>query len=49
MRLKGTNRISTERTIYVHIRRLRQSLDEYGRKDLVKTVYGYGYRFSLAA
>lgn len=38
-----------ERTIDVHIRRLRQTLEEHGRKDLVQTVHGFGYRFSLAA
>jgi two-component system phosphate regulon response regulator PhoB len=37
-----------ERTIDVHIRRLRKILGEYGREDLVQTVRGFGYRFSLA-
>lgn len=37
-----------ERTIDVHIRRLRKILEEYGREDLVQTVRGFGYRFSLA-
>jgi two-component system phosphate regulon response regulator PhoB len=36
-----------ERTIDVHIRRLRKILSEYGREDLVQTVRGFGYRFSL--
>jgi len=36
-----------ERTIDVHIRRLRRILEEYGREDLVQTVRGFGYRFSL--
>ncbi|MFA5922518.1 MAG: phosphate regulon transcriptional regulator PhoB [Methylococcaceae bacterium] len=36
-----------ERTIDVHIRRLRKILEEYGREDLVQTVRGFGYRFSL--
>lgn len=36
-----------ERTIDVHIRRLRKILAEYGREDLVQTVRGFGYRFSL--
>lgn len=36
-----------ERTIDVHIRRLRKILGEYGREDLVQTVRGFGYRFSL--
>ena len=37
-----------ERTIDVHIRRLRKILEEYGREDLVQTVRGFGYRFSIA-
>jgi two-component system, OmpR family, phosphate regulon response regulator PhoB len=37
-----------ERTIDVHIRRLRKILEEHGREDLVQTVRGFGYRFSLA-
>lgn len=36
-----------ERTVDVHIRRLRKILAEYGRNDLVQTVRGFGYRFSL--
>jgi two-component system, OmpR family, phosphate regulon response regulator PhoB len=36
-----------ERTIDVHIRRLRKILGEYDREDLVQTVRGFGYRFSL--
>jgi two-component system phosphate regulon response regulator PhoB len=36
-----------ERTVDVHIRRLRKILGEYGREDLVQTVRGFGYRFSL--
>ncbi len=36
-----------ERTIDVHIRRLRKILEEYGREELVQTVRGFGYRFSL--
>jgi two-component system phosphate regulon response regulator PhoB len=36
-----------ERTIDVHIRRLRKILTEYGRENLVQTVRGFGYRFSL--
>ncbi len=36
-----------ERTVDVHIRRLRKILSEYGRNDLVQTVRGFGYRFSL--
>lgn len=36
-----------ERTVDVHIRRLRKVLSEHGCGDLVKTVRGFGYRFSL--
>jgi two-component system phosphate regulon response regulator PhoB len=36
-----------ERTIDVHIRRLRKILTEYDRENLVQTVRGFGYRFSL--
>jgi two-component system phosphate regulon response regulator PhoB len=36
-----------ERTIDVHIRRLRKILDEYDRGDLLQTVRGFGYKFSL--
>lgn len=37
-----------ERTVDVHIRRLRKILATYDREDLVQTVRGFGYRFSLA-
>ncbi len=36
-----------ERTVDVHIRRLRKILAEHGRDDLVQTVRGFGYRFSF--
>lgn len=36
-----------ERTVDVHIRRLRKILGKYGKEDLVQTVRGFGYRFSL--
>jgi two-component system phosphate regulon response regulator PhoB len=36
-----------ERTIDVHIRRLRKILEEFGCEDIVQTVRGFGYRFSL--
>jgi two-component system phosphate regulon response regulator PhoB len=35
-----------ERTVDVHIRRLRKILETYGREELVQTVRGFGYRFS---
>jgi len=31
----------------VHIRRLRKILAEVGREELIQTVRGFGYRFSL--
>ncbi|MEN9597432.1 MAG: phosphate regulon transcriptional regulatory protein PhoB [Pseudomonadota bacterium] len=36
-----------ERTVDVHIRRLRKVLENYDREDLVQTVRGFGYRFSV--
>jgi len=36
-----------ERTVDVHIRRLRKILGEHGKEELVQTVRGFGYRFSL--
>lgn len=36
-----------ERTVDVHIRRLRKILAEFDREDLIQTVRGFGYRFSL--
>lgn len=36
-----------ERTIDVHIRRLRKILEAYGRGDLLQTVRGFGYKFSV--
>lgn len=37
-----------ERTVDVHIRRLRKILAEYQREELIQTVRGFGYRFSMA-
>lgn len=36
-----------ERTVDVHIRRLRKILENYGREELIQTVRGFGYRFSI--
>lgn len=36
-----------ERTVDVHIRRLRKILGDFGKEDMVQTVRGFGYRFSL--
>lgn len=42
----GTNVYVEERTVDVHIRRLRKALETYGYDQLVQTVRGAGYRFS---
>ena len=36
-----------ERTVDVHIRRLRKILNKYDRDELIQTVRGFGYRFSV--
>jgi two-component system phosphate regulon response regulator PhoB len=36
-----------ERTVDVHIRRLRKALEPVGKAGLIQTVRGAGYRFSL--
>ena len=45
-RVWGGNVYVEERTIDVHIRRLRKALEEFGHDRLVQTVRGAGYRFS---
>ncbi|HOZ05430.1 MAG TPA: winged helix-turn-helix domain-containing protein, partial [Arenimonas sp.] len=35
-----------ERTVDVHIRRLRKALEPFKLEDMVQTVRGSGYRFS---
>jgi two-component system phosphate regulon response regulator PhoB len=45
----GTQVYVEERTVDVHIRRLRKNLEPYGLKKLVQTVQGRGYRFSRQA
>ena len=35
-----------ERTVDVHIRRLRKLLSNFGKENLIQTVRGFGYRFS---
>lgn len=42
----GTNVFIEERTVDVHIRRLRKALEPFGVDALVQTVRGAGYRFS---
>jgi two-component system, OmpR family, phosphate regulon response regulator PhoB len=44
----GTNVYVEERTVDVHIRRLRMALSPSGHQDLVQTIRGSGYRFSCA-
>jgi two-component system phosphate regulon response regulator PhoB len=45
-RVWGGNVYVVERTIDVHIRRLRKALEEVAMDHLVQTVRGSGYRFS---
>ncbi|MDX1527650.1 MAG: phosphate regulon transcriptional regulator PhoB [Gammaproteobacteria bacterium] len=42
----GSNVYVEERTVDVHIRRLRKALAPFGYDELVQTVHGTGYRFS---
>lgn len=43
----GRNVYIEERTVDVHIRRLRKALEPYGLENFVQTVRGVGYRFSV--
>ena len=45
-RVWGTNVYIEERTVDVHIRRLRKALEPFGAERLLQTVRGAGYRFS---
>jgi two-component system, OmpR family, phosphate regulon response regulator PhoB len=45
----GTNVYIEERTVDVHIRRLRKALEPFGKVHLIQTVRGAGYRFSTRA
>jgi two-component system phosphate regulon response regulator PhoB len=45
-RVWGGNVYVEERTVDVHIRRLRKALDPFGYDKLIRTVRGSGYRFS---
>jgi two-component system phosphate regulon response regulator PhoB len=45
-RIWGGNVYVEERTIDVHIRRLRKALEEFGYDRFIQTVRGSGYRFS---
>ncbi|MBL4942072.1 MAG: phosphate regulon transcriptional regulator PhoB [Colwellia sp.] len=42
----GTNVYVEDRTVDVHIRRLRKSISGAGHEDFIQTVRGAGYRFS---
>jgi two-component system phosphate regulon response regulator PhoB len=45
-RVWGQNVYVEERTVDVHIRRLRKALEPFGFADMIQTVRGTGYRFS---
>ena len=45
-RVWGGNVYVEERTVDVHIRRLRKALSDFGCDRLIQTVRGAGYRFS---
>ena len=44
-RVWGDHVFIEERTVDVHIRRLRKSLERTGHHELIETVRGAGYRF----
>ena len=46
-RVWGGNVYVEERTVDVHIRRLRKALEPYASDGLIQTVRGSGYRFSI--
>ncbi len=46
-RVWGDHVFVEERTVDVHIRRLRKALQLVGKDDLIQTVRGSGYRFSV--
>ncbi|HWT28222.1 MAG TPA: phosphate regulon transcriptional regulator PhoB [Methylophilaceae bacterium] len=48
-RVWGDRVFVEDRTVDVHIRRLRRALSESGHEDLIQTVRGVGYRFSALA
>lgn len=43
----GTNVYIEERTVDVHIRRLRKILEQHGYRDVIQTVRSFGYRMSV--
>ncbi len=46
-RVWGSNVYVEERTVDVHIRRLRKALEAHGLAHVIQTVRGAGYRFSI--
>lgn len=42
----GTNVYVEDRTVDVHIRRLRKAVSQHGHDAMIQTVRGAGYRFS---
>ncbi|MGO4891800.1 phosphate regulon transcriptional regulator PhoB [Flavobacterium sp. W21_SRS_FM6] len=42
----GTNVYVEDRTVDVHIRRLRKAISDFGHDNMIQTVRGAGYRFS---
>ncbi|MEK6805245.1 MAG: phosphate regulon transcriptional regulator PhoB [Pseudomonadota bacterium] len=48
-RVWGQNVYVEERTVDVHIRRLRKALEPFGYEEMIQTVRGTGYRFSEKA
>lgn len=48
-RVWGDHVFIEERTIDVHIRRLRKALEEVGKDEWIQTIRGAGYRFSVNA
>ena len=46
-RVWGRSTYIEERTVDVHIRRIRKILAGFDRQDLVQTIRGFGYRFSV--
>ncbi len=47
-RVWGANVYVEERTVDVHVRRLRKALSDYGADNYIQTVRGAGYRFSVS-
>lgn len=45
----GPNIRAGQRTVDVHVRRLRQQLEPFGCAQMIQTVRGFGYRFSVDA